>query len=129
MSDTGASFDLDAVQEAIRDWAEERHASIERANAEASKLFREIAANMNSTFLAVLNFIVTSEEFSQRDVPDSVFITMLYKALLDRLPDEPGLAHHTTSLANGADRMETTNDFYMSRKFEEHCFSLGINPY
>jgi glycerol-3-phosphate O-acyltransferase len=49
-----------AVQEAIRDWAEERHASIERANAEASKLFREIAANMNSTFLAVLNFIVTA---------------------------------------------------------------------
>jgi glycerol-3-phosphate O-acyltransferase len=47
-----------AVRAAIRDWAEQRGASMERAGVEAIKMFREIAANMNSSFLAVLNFIV-----------------------------------------------------------------------
>jgi glycerol-3-phosphate O-acyltransferase len=48
-----------AVRAAIRSRAEERHWPIERASAEAAKMFREIAANMNSTILAFLNFIVT----------------------------------------------------------------------
>jgi glycerol-3-phosphate O-acyltransferase len=47
------------VRAAIRSRAEERHWPIERASAEATKMFREIAANMNSTILAFLNFIVT----------------------------------------------------------------------
>ncbi|MFP8880534.1 MAG: 1-acyl-sn-glycerol-3-phosphate acyltransferase [Myxococcota bacterium] len=47
-----------AVESAIRDWANERNASVERGHAEAAKMFREIAANMNSTFLAALNFLV-----------------------------------------------------------------------
>jgi len=49
-----------AVRAAIRSRAEERHWPIERARAEAAKLFREIAANMNSTVLAFLNFIVNA---------------------------------------------------------------------
>jgi glycerol-3-phosphate O-acyltransferase len=47
-----------AVRAAIRDWAQQRGVSIERSNVEAIKIFREIAANMNSTFLAILNFVV-----------------------------------------------------------------------
>jgi glycerol-3-phosphate O-acyltransferase len=47
-----------AVREAIRSRAEERRWPIERARAEAAKIFREIAANMNSTILAFLNFVV-----------------------------------------------------------------------
>ncbi len=46
------------VEHAIRDWASGRNASVERGQAEAAKMFREIAANMNSTFLAALNFLV-----------------------------------------------------------------------
>jgi len=49
-----------AVRGAIRDWARQRGVSIERASVEAIKMFREIAANMNSTFLAGLNFIVAA---------------------------------------------------------------------
>ena len=48
-----------AVQAAIRSRAEERHWPIDRASAEAARMFREIAANMNSTILAALNFIIT----------------------------------------------------------------------
>lgn len=47
-----------SVQRAIRKRAEERQIPIERARADAGKMFREIAANMNSMFLAVLNAIV-----------------------------------------------------------------------
>jgi glycerol-3-phosphate O-acyltransferase len=48
------------VRAAIRSRAEERNWPIERANAEAAKIFREIAANMNSTILAFLNFLIAA---------------------------------------------------------------------
>ena len=46
------------VQRAIRERASERGVSETRARADAEKMMREIAANMNSTFLAVLNVVV-----------------------------------------------------------------------
>jgi glycerol-3-phosphate O-acyltransferase len=49
-----------AVDRAIREWSEEHGASLERGRAEAAKIFREVAANMNSTFLAALNAVVGS---------------------------------------------------------------------
>ncbi len=48
------------VRAAVEERARERGRSAEAARAEAEKMFREIAANMNSTFLAVLNVIVTA---------------------------------------------------------------------
>jgi glycerol-3-phosphate O-acyltransferase len=47
-----------AVQEAIRQRASEKRIAADRARAQAERMFREIAANMNSTFLAVLDFLV-----------------------------------------------------------------------
>ncbi|HXV36604.1 MAG TPA: 1-acyl-sn-glycerol-3-phosphate acyltransferase [Myxococcota bacterium] len=49
-----------AVRAAISRRADERHGSLERAQAEAAKMFREIAANMNSTILAALNLIISA---------------------------------------------------------------------
>jgi len=46
------------VEAAILAEAARRKISVDRARAEAGKIFREIAANMNSTFLALLNVIV-----------------------------------------------------------------------
>ncbi len=46
------------VQRAVRARAAERGVSEARARGDAEKMIREIAANMNSTFLAVLNVIV-----------------------------------------------------------------------
>jgi len=46
------------VRAALRSRAEERNWPVERARAEAAKMFREIAANMSSTVLAFLNFTV-----------------------------------------------------------------------
>jgi len=48
------------VRAAIRSRAKERNWPVERARDEASKMFREIAANMNSTILAFLNFVVAA---------------------------------------------------------------------
>ena len=42
------------VQQAMREHAEERNVPLSRARAEAEKMLREIAANMNSTFLAIM---------------------------------------------------------------------------
>jgi glycerol-3-phosphate O-acyltransferase len=47
-----------AVESAIRDRVREKGIAHDRARAQAEKMFREIAANMNSTFLAVLDFVV-----------------------------------------------------------------------
>jgi glycerol-3-phosphate O-acyltransferase len=47
------------VQAAIAERAQERGRSPEAARIEAERCFREIAAHMNSTFLAMLNAIVT----------------------------------------------------------------------
>ena len=48
------------VKEEIARQAKQRGAAIERVHAEAERIFREIAANMNSTFLALLNVVVSS---------------------------------------------------------------------
>jgi glycerol-3-phosphate O-acyltransferase len=48
------------VRAAIRSRAEERNWPIERASDEAAKMFREIAANMNSSILAFLNLTVAA---------------------------------------------------------------------
>ncbi len=46
------------VQNAIAELSREKNRPLEWARAEAEKMVREIAANMNSTFLAILNFLV-----------------------------------------------------------------------
>jgi glycerol-3-phosphate O-acyltransferase len=46
------------VRNAIRERARERGSSPERERVEAERMFREIAANMNSTFLALLDWVV-----------------------------------------------------------------------
>jgi glycerol-3-phosphate O-acyltransferase len=48
------------VRVAIEERARERGRSAEAARADAEKMFREIAANMNSTLLAVLNVLCTA---------------------------------------------------------------------
>ena len=52
------------VQAAMQARAEERDVPLGEARAEAEKMFREIAANMNSTFLAILNTVVGSRSSS-----------------------------------------------------------------
>ncbi len=47
------------VQAAIEERSRQRKSSPEAARAAAEKIFREISANMNSTFLAMLNVVVT----------------------------------------------------------------------
>jgi len=46
------------VETVIRSEAQRRNVRVDHVRSEAGKYFREIAANMNSTFLAVLNVIV-----------------------------------------------------------------------
>jgi glycerol-3-phosphate O-acyltransferase len=48
-----------AVAAVVAERAKEKRTTPEAARADAEKIFREIAANMNSTFLAILNFIVS----------------------------------------------------------------------
>jgi glycerol-3-phosphate O-acyltransferase len=48
------------VAAAIRERAEERRIPVEKARADANRIFREIAANMNSMFLAILNALVSA---------------------------------------------------------------------
>ncbi len=47
------------VAQAVAERAEQKQTSTEACRAEAEKIFREITANMNSTYLAILNWIVS----------------------------------------------------------------------
>ena len=51
-------LDDPGVQEAMQARVDERHIPVSRARAEAEAMLREIAAHMNSTFLAILNALV-----------------------------------------------------------------------
>ncbi|MEE9607746.1 MAG: 1-acyl-sn-glycerol-3-phosphate acyltransferase [Myxococcota bacterium] len=48
------------VEKAIAARAQQRRGSMEQARVDAMRMVREIAANMNSTFLAILNAVVTA---------------------------------------------------------------------
>jgi glycerol-3-phosphate O-acyltransferase len=54
-----AVFSDPAFQGVLADYAHQKDIRIEAARAQASKMLREVAARMNSTFLAVLSVIVT----------------------------------------------------------------------
>jgi hypothetical protein len=53
------------------------------------------------TVLPTAQIFLASQEFQARTTTDSEFVTLLYRAFLDRIPDPQGLAFSVTVLAQG----------------------------
>lgn len=69
-----------------------------------------------------------SREMETRNLSNREFVAVAYAALLDREPDEPGLASWTAVLDRGRGRNEIVEGFVNSIEFSELCANYGIRP-
>ncbi len=73
--------------------------------------------------------IIFSPEFINRNTSNEEFVTILYRALLDREPDTGGYNGWLNQLSSGISRQDVLNGFIYSKEFENLCNSYGIAPY
>jgi len=69
---------------------------------------------------------VESKELRQRDLPDTEYVTLLYKSILGREPDSKGMEDWVAQLKNGVSRNTIFKGFANSVEFSELCNKYGI---
>lgn len=69
---------------------------------------------------------VFSKEFIERNYSNEEYISLLYKAILGRDPDEAGLAAWVSELETGFSRLHICSGFVGSVEFTKLCESYGI---
>ena len=74
----------------------------------------------------MVNGFVNSTEYKNRKTSNNDFVTMLYKTLLGRNPDENGLKTWTAALRSGKSRNAIINGFLFSSEFKGQCAKVGI---
>jgi hypothetical protein len=70
---------------------------------------------------------VFSEEYKAKHTTNEMFVTMLYKTMMDREPDAEGLAYWTEKLNYTNTREFVFNGFLFSPEFVARCAACGIN--
>lgn len=73
------------------------------------------------------NFIF-SKEFVQKDIPDSEFLDIMYRAFFNREPDEGGKNYWLGKINEGYNRKYILANFVNSKEFNEICSTYGIIP-
>lgn len=74
---------------------------------------------------AAMNFVF-SPEFKQRNLGDKEFVTILYKTVMDRLPETEGLNYWMNQMKNGMSREEVLHRFIISPEFQNLRKSFGL---
>ena len=74
----------------------------------------------------VASGFVESKELRQRDLPDTEYVTLLYKSILGREPDSKGMEDWVAQLKNGVSRNTIFKGFANSVEFSELCNKYGI---
>ncbi len=72
---------------------------------------------------------IFSDEFLAYGHPDSTYVSILYNAFFDRVPDPTGYVHWMALLGTGTTREEVLDSFIHSTEFEGICSSYGIEAY
>jgi hypothetical protein len=85
-------------------------------------------ATGNHTGSEMARGFVLSQEFSKRAFSDEQFVTMLYRALLNRVPDSGGFDFWLANLQSGMSRDRVLESFIGSAEFAKLCESYGIAP-
>ena len=67
-----------------------------------------------------------SQEFKNRELDDTQFVTTAYRAILNREPDLTGLKSWTDALAKGKTRNYVLNGFLKSEEFDNLCAGYRI---
>ncbi|MCR5592437.1 MAG: DUF4214 domain-containing protein [Saccharofermentans sp.] len=71
--------------------------------------------------------ILTSSEFTNRNLNNDQFLEVLYRALFNRAPDADGKRCHMDSLNRGVDRLSIINVFLSSVEFSNNCAAYGVS--
>jgi len=70
-----------------------------------------------------------STEFKSKEILLDDYLTLLYRAFLDRAPDTAGLQHWSFWVSEGSETAASViNGFAGSTEFRKLCSSYGINP-
>ncbi|MCQ2529212.1 MAG: DUF4214 domain-containing protein [Saccharofermentans sp.] len=67
-----------------------------------------------------------SDEFKNKNLDDSEYVTRLYKTFMDREPDAAGLKAWVDALDGGASREKVFDGFINSQEWANVCFKYGI---
>lgn len=82
--------------------------------------------NGDKTGAELANSFVFSEEFENQNTSDSEFVTILYKAFLNREPDTGGYNNWMNKIAGGASRASVLDGFTSAQEFKNLCQTYGI---
>lgn len=85
-----------------------------------------LVSNKNNAAKVVEGFIF-SDEFKNKNLSDSDYIEVLYKALLDRNSDPEGKEDWISVTKTGVSRAFILNDFIGSAEFTKLCENYGIS--
>lgn len=86
---------------------------------------RWICTGVNTGASCAHGFIFSSE-YTSKNTSNADYVTMLYIAILDRAPDEPGLEHWVSMLEGGTSREEILRGFVISNEYRGICERYGI---
>jgi hypothetical protein len=75
---------------------------------------------------SVVREFFNSEEFENRNLDDTEFVTVAYQTILDRKPDASGLKSWTDALDRGYTRNRILDGFLKSTEFANLCAEYGI---
>ncbi|MCL4377079.1 MAG: LCP family protein [Actinobacteria bacterium] len=73
--------------------------------------------------------IIFSKEFTDKNLNNESFVTVLYKAFFDRDPDPEGFEAWVSRLNNGLSRQSAVDGFTHSQEFMDLCANYAIIPY
>lgn len=74
----------------------------------------------------VASGFVFSQEMTNRNLSNKEFVTMLYRTMMDREPDEAGLNDWVTRLQSGTSRQSVYNGFADSTEFDNIVRAYGL---
>lgn len=82
--------------------------------------------NKKQTPAQVASGFVFSKEMINRNLSDTAFVTMLYRTMMDREPDERGLNDWVTRLQRGTSREKVFEGFAGSTEFDNIVNAYGL---
>jgi hypothetical protein len=85
-----------------------------------------VALANGATGSEVASGFVFSDEYKLKDASDTQYVLMLYKTMLGREADTPGVTNWVLQLRDGASREVVFNGFLGSAEFAELCNTAGI---
>ena len=85
--------------------------------------------NGTQTGSGVANGFVFSQEFANKNTTAEEYITILYEAFFDRIPDSAGLQGWLDAMNGGASREDVLKGFIYATEFTELCDEYGIKAF